>query len=415
LSTLYIRVPSKAAADSVPHWMALPCPFALAARGDVIEREGSAALSDLSDAIGKAQRVVLLLAASDVTLLRLQVPPLSPARLKAALPSLVEDQLMSNPDECTIVAGPGGQDLRTVAVVNRGWLDILFNAMTSYGATRVHALPSQLCLPWQSGVASAAVTHEETDVELALRLSEHEGMGLPMASDGEGTAAEVVQMLSVLVAEAPITMYVSQAEVPVYREAVAAVPLLDQRITVYADNWTRWLAGAATAVPDLLADRNAAGAVNFDWRPWRWPLILAAVVLLANIVGLNIEWWRMKSEAAALNRTMTQTFKSAFPNEPLVVDAVSQMKQKIATARHDAGQLSPDDFLAMASAFGEAWQSTGASSTAIAALEYHNYSLLVKLKPGTSVAVDQLKASMAAHNLALSQPSANSLEIRSGK
>ena len=53
-------------------------------------RQGFAALQELSGTIGTAQRVVLLLAASDVTLLRVKIPPLSAARLKAAWVSAIK-------------------------------------------------------------------------------------------------------------------------------------------------------------------------------------------------------------------------------------------------------------------------------------------------------------------------------------
>ena len=86
-------------------------------------RQGTAPLSELSDTVAKAQRVVLLLAASDVTVLRLQVPPLSSARLKAALPNLVEDRLLTDPSDCVVVAGGLSGGLRTIAVVQRAWLD----------------------------------------------------------------------------------------------------------------------------------------------------------------------------------------------------------------------------------------------------------------------------------------------------
>jgi general secretion pathway protein L len=75
LSTFYIRLPSKSSADSAPDWLALACPFALVAYGNAIERQGTAPLSDISDTVANAQRVVLLLAAGDVALLRVKVPP----------------------------------------------------------------------------------------------------------------------------------------------------------------------------------------------------------------------------------------------------------------------------------------------------------------------------------------------------
>ncbi|MDB5773141.1 MAG: ral secretion pathway protein GspL, partial [Burkholderia sp.] len=131
MSTLYIRLPSKATADSVESGTPLYCQFALSTDRGAIEREGVAALSDLTDLVRRAHRIVLLLAASDVTLLRVKVPPMSPARLRAALPNMVEDQLMSDPAENVVVAGETHDDLRTVAVVHRGWLELLVRTMTT--------------------------------------------------------------------------------------------------------------------------------------------------------------------------------------------------------------------------------------------------------------------------------------------
>ncbi len=91
MSTLYIRLPSKAAAEHLQPEAGFDCAFALASDNGALEREGNAALSQLAAAITAAQRVVLLLAASDVSLLQVQMPPMSASRLKAALPNMVEE------------------------------------------------------------------------------------------------------------------------------------------------------------------------------------------------------------------------------------------------------------------------------------------------------------------------------------
>ena len=83
MSTLYIRLPSRAAAGQPGQWDALRCPFALVANSGAIEREAIAPLSEMSGIVRGAQRTVLLLAASDVSLLRVEVPPVSGARMRA--------------------------------------------------------------------------------------------------------------------------------------------------------------------------------------------------------------------------------------------------------------------------------------------------------------------------------------------
>lgn len=417
MSTLYIRLPSKAAADNTPHWITLPCAFALTAQGDAIEREGTASLSDLAETIAKAQRVVLLLAASDVTLLRIQVPPLSAARLKAALPNMVEDQLMSDPEECVIVAGASTDGLRTVAVVHRGWFEILAKTMQAYGAQRVTAVPAQLCLPYEAGVASAAVTVHDTEIDLAIRLAEQQGIGLPIVTEaGESEVAVIIQTACMIVPEAPVNLYVPQASVREFQEVAGSA--LDQRVTVHADNWPRWIAGAQQAVPDMMSALGGASSQGVNWRAWRWPLVLAGLALLVNIVGLNISWWRMKREADALRAGMMQTYRSVYPQDTMIVDPLAQMRQKVAAARNASGQAAPDDFIALAANLGEVWDSiagSGYKMPGIASLEYRDRSLLLRPKADGTLPAEQLKAALAARNLSLTQPSIGVWQIRSGK
>jgi general secretion pathway protein L len=440
LSTLYIRLPSRVAADSAPQWLELVCPFALVAHGGAIEREGVAPLSNLVGTVAEMQRVVLLLAGSDVTLLRVQVPPLSAARLKAALPNLVEERLLCDPAGCVIVAGGLSDGLRTIAVVQRAWLDLLTSTFIASGARHIAALPAQSCLhylsdksgqPGQPGMVIAAISQRDNDIDLTLRFSEQDGIGLAINVEPDGTAAhEVIHTLFAVVPAAPVTLYVPQAAVRAYQEAVADTPALKERISVSADNWTHWIAGARGAALDLMAGQGANTGFSLDWRSWRWPLALGAAVLLINVSALNIGWWRMKSEAASLRSSMIQTYKSAYPNESVIIDPIAQMQQKIAAAKRDSGLPAPDDFTAITAAFGEAWASvtaTLATPPSIAALEYRERSLLVRLKPvpsrveglGGEAPAQQMKAVLAGRGLSLelapAQPGAVVWQIRSVK
>lgn len=403
MSTLYIRLPSWAAADSAAHWV---CPFALVAHNGVIEREGTASLPELSGAAAKPQRVVLLLAACDVTLLRVQLPPLSPARLKAALPNLVEDQLLADPSGCVVVAGGLSGGLRTVAVAQRDWLDRLAKVFIASGARRISALPSQLCLPCQAGSVTAALNEQDSVIDMTLRLSEQEGIGLAIAREQHEAAAQAaLQALRALAPEAPITLYVPQPALRSYQDEVKDI----NRISLAADRWPLWIEGAKATTLDLMAGLGAGAGSVPDWRPWRWPLALAAAVLLVNIAALNIDWYRMKGEANWLRTAMIQTYKSAYPKESVVIDPIAQMQQKIAAAKRGSGMAAVDDFMALTAAFGEAWPGTTGKPPAIAALEYRERSLFVRLKPvlsrvegpGSEAPAQQMKTALAKRDLLL--------------
>jgi general secretion pathway protein L len=426
LSTLYIRLPSKAAADSAPHWLALACPFAVVAQGNMsssmtIERQGYATLTDLSTTIAKVQRVVLLLAGSDVALRQMQVPPLSPAKLKAALPNLVEDQLINDPADSVVVMDSSSQPsggVRTIAVVQRTWLSIVSKAILAFGARQITAVPAQLCLSLaaeQLGSVSAAINEWESKeqqaaTDLTLRLSKQDGIGLaimaaPTQSEHheESSASAVVQTLSTIVPVAPIQLYVPQSALHAYQEAVQNNPAFNNRITVFADNWSHWLTGAHATTLDLLAGLGSTTGTQMNWQPWRWPLLLAAAVLLVNAIALNIDWWRMKSEANSLRTAMLQIYKTTYPKESVIIDPIAQMQQKIAAAKHTAGLPNSDDFTALIAAFGEAWSSVGGMGNAagIAAIEYREHRLYVRLKAGTDAQTQQIKAAFATRELQL--------------
>ena len=426
MSTLYIRLPSRAATDSATDQLALTCPFALVSQGKTIAQQGVAPLSELSNTIAAAQRIVLLLAASDVTLLRVKLPPLSPGRLKAALPNVVENRLIGDPADCVIVAGGSSDGLRTVAVMEHAWLDRLTRTLAAYGARHITALPAQLCLPYQSDQAGnvlAAINEHNTGIDLTLRLAEQEGIGLAVSIDQNETAAhEVISALCAVVSEAQVTLYVPQASVLDYKNEVGIT--LNKRISVFADSWSNWISGAEGATLDLTAGLGAESRPSLDMRAWRWPLVLSATLLLINIAALNLDWWHMKREADSLRATMIQLYKSAYPKETVIIDPIAQIRQKIATAKHNSGMAAPDDFTAIMAAFGEAWTSnllvTGnADVPAIAAFEYRERSLIVRLKPGSNAPTQQMQTALNRRNLSLELSPAQSAgvvwEIRSAK
>lgn len=379
------------------------CRFALVGDGGAIEQQGEGALRNLGDLVAASRRVVLLLAGVDVTLLSVTAPPLSGARLKAALPALVEEHILGDPSECVLVAGPAqGDGTRPVAVVQRDWFEPLVRTLLAQGARAVVGLPAQLCLPLQPGSVSAAIGGGE----LLLRQSLFQGLGLAL----DGSPAAALQTARALAGEAPLVLYVARDQLGEYQALAAEA---GPGITLEAEDWSHWTAGAASTGFDLVPGLGAAGARQHDWRRWRWPLRLAVLAIVVNVAGLNIEWLRMRSEANAIRQSMAQTFRAVYPNQP-AIDPIAQMRQNIARAKTSAGQLAPGEFNWLAGAFGEAVRSLG-RQPGIASMEYREHALSIKLKPGTvdQALTNELKAALSARNLSLDEPAPATWRIRS--
>jgi general secretion pathway protein L len=397
LTTLYIRHPARAEGEGAL------CRFAVVSDGGAIAQQGEGALRNLGDVVAASRRVVLLLAGADVTLLAVQAPPLTGARLRAALPALVEEHVLGDPLDCVLVAGPALPDgRRPVGVVQRDWLEPIVKALLGMGAKAVAAVPSQLCLPLQPGSVSAGIGHNE----LLLRQGQYDGLGL--ALDGNPTL--VLQTARTLAGDAPLNLYVPHEQLGEYQALLAEA---GPGITLESDAWEHWIAGSKSSTLDLVPGLGTAGVAQRDWSRWRWPIRLALAAIVVNIIGVNIEWLRLKREADAVRQAMDQSFRSAFPNQP-VIDPVAQMRQNIARAKAASGQVAPDEFGWIAGAVGEAVRGLG-RPPGIASMEFRERALTVRVKPETvdPASISQLRAALGARRLTLEESAPATWVIRS--
>ncbi|MES2741106.1 MAG: type II secretion system protein GspL [Pseudomonadota bacterium] len=406
MSTLYIRHPAKVSVDASGQGAAPVCHYALASDNGKVEQQGSAALGSLGDLVAGARRVVLLLSAADVTLLRVKVPPMSAARLRAALPNMIEEQILGDPADCVVAAGPEGEDgLRAVAVMQKTWLAVLVKALLAQGARSVSAVPGQLCLPLEEDQAVAAIQADQVGLELTLRLARHDGMGMTMAAQ----PLAALLALRAFAGERPLTVYLAPEYSANYQELGLNVP----GVTIENDRWEHWVDGAAGAGIDLAAALGGATGQGRSWQAWRWPLRLVFLLALVNLVGLNMQYMGLKRDAERYRHAILATFKNAYPNETVILDPAAQMRKNIAAAQLDSGKVAPDEFTAVSAAFGEALNAVQGKG-AIVSLAYRDRTLTVKIKPDRidGNALTQIKSALAARHLSLTESGSDSWQIR---
>ncbi|VWB45194.1 type II secretion system protein GspL [Burkholderia ubonensis] len=145
-----------------------------------------------------------------------------------------------------------------------------------------------------------------------------------------------------------------------------------------------------------LAERFDLCQFEFESQPWRFdratlkrlrvPVALVAATLGVAVIGMNAHWWKLSRERDALSAQITETLLSAFPKTTTVLDPAAQMQRQLDQLRLAAGELSPNDFLALASGLS---RSMGAlPMNGIASLDYHDRRLDVGFKQGVTVDPD---------------------------
>ena len=429
MSTLIVSLPPREPAVPLQEWQWPELPFTLVDKAGQVQRAGHAALALLP----RANETRLIVAARDVLLLATTVPPLKGPKLRQALPNIVEDQLIQDPLGCHIaldpVALPDGR--RVLAVVDRAWFRTICDAFAAAGHRRLSAVPATRCLPAPREPAQApldapvdgeavkadaitiatapaarptavaAVLGLATTVEPALV----EAGALPVAAGaprlelaiargalGEGFAAPASRAAGTLAALA------GGGDVELYE---LGEPGAEPRLASVGRTDGPLLPGAAPLSFDTFARRALTERFDlcqfeFESQPWRFdratmkrlrvPIALVAATLAVAVIGMNLHWWKLSRERDALSAQITETLLSAFPKTTTVLDPPAQMQRQLDQLRLAAGELSPNDFLALASGL---TRSMGALPlNGIASLDYHDRRLDVGFKPEVKVDPD---------------------------
>ncbi len=415
MSTLIVLLPPREPTLSLQEWLWPELPFALIDKNGHTQRTGRAAFALLPRALS----TVLVVAARDLLLIATSVPPLKGPRLRQALPNIVEDQLIQDPQTCHIAIDPVALDdgRRVLAVIDRAWFHFIHEAFKSTGHRHLRAVPATRCLPLPSAEENPAGVEEitrqtpeprETIVAAALGLTEStvaaafaEGVALitPMPAVqrvelalargrlGEGFAAPVTTTpatLAALAGDSAMTLY--ELTTPSNEPELAlegqhdATRLLPSAVPLSFDTFARH---ARTERFDLCQ-------FEFEAQPWRFnratfkrlriPLWLGVAALAVALIGANLHWWKLTRQRDALTEQITATLLSAFPKTTTVLDAPTQMSRQLDQLRIAAGELSPSDFLSLASALSRSLAPL--PENGIASLDYQERQLSVGFKHG---------------------------------
>jgi general secretion pathway protein L len=210
-----------------------------------------------------------------------------------------------------------------------------------------------------------------------------------------------------LAVQQPIALSVPTARLDAYRHAAQSLAHDGIDIRVGEESWQQLVHGADQITLDLMTGLDRTGTQAVNWQRWRWPLTLAACLLLVNVLALNWDWWRLKSEADDTRAAMLRTYKNAFPADSVVVDPLAQVRQKIAIAQRGSGQAAPDDFIALAATLGEAWTAMPALAAkdekVIATLGYRDATLTVRFKAGKHPSLAALRDALATRHASVTE------------
>ncbi|WP_230427840.1 type II secretion system protein GspL [Undibacterium luofuense] len=411
---LYISLPPRSVALKDPDWTgSIQMGFALMSGNGQLMQQGHQTLEQIRLLAHGANEIRVLFAASDISVFEIAVPPMNAVRFKAALPNLMEEYLSQDPAELVLAAGPVKDGKAVVSVADRNWVQQVVSLLRAWGVHKLSAYASHLASRSESDAAIVWVEQGQDVTELAI----NGGPGRISANLLDHADTSVVLQLAQIMlppdSSLPVKLFVPGNELERWKEIAAVSPELSAW-EVQACSWSQRVAGIHTSVPDLFRDIDFAAQPAFDWKRWKWPLILGGAALVVNVFALNLEWLSLKREEKALKTAIVETFRSSFPNEP-VQFPLEQMQRKLSAAQQQAGQFSGSDFASVAFRFAQSWDKVMAGQTmAIETMEYKEHALIIKVKSGVTVPVDALATALAEQSLTVEKKSEGVWQVSAG-
>ncbi|GIL04012.1 hypothetical protein FBR04_17845 [Betaproteobacteria bacterium PRO7] len=333
----------------------------------------------------KASAVDLVFDTSDVFVAAVDAPRMPEAKLRLALPNLLEERLLSDPADCHFAFTPQARSGTVttiasapklpVAVIDRGLLTNALDALSEAGYRPRAAYSEIYVVP-----APAAGV-------LSVRLDRARGIARSGKHDGFAFEFDGASV------PAPLLLAVRQLgikRVQAYgRDAGKLVQFAEQLgVAVDASQRELDLAATDTAV-NLLQGAFAPGGLlgslslpKLTTAKLKVPLIWSGVAAATFVVGMNAYWLKLEAEAKAIRMQMETAFRSAFPEATAVVDPVLQTQRQLGALRARAGIPSADDFSVLNAQAAQLLSLAPIGS--VAGIEYREGALRVKFKPGTA-------------------------------
>ncbi len=349
----------------------------------------------------RCQRVEIVFDGSDVFQTAVTAPKLSEAKLRLALPNLLEDRLLADPTQCHIAFLAAGRAEKPaadpaslpVAAIDRGLLTRLLDVMTLAGARPRAAYSAIYVLPAPGADVLPVFAARG---RLVARTAQHDGVACDIGDEAEPPAALRLALHSRRWQR--IRAYGPQApRLAAMAEALGVtVELADRPLDEAAADGSINLLQGSFARGGVFGDVSRA---RLSMRSWKAPLAWVAVAIAVFVAGMNGYWLKLQSEADELRSRMTTAFRGAFADAEMV-DPIVQAQRELARLRTRAGQASAGDFTALNAQLAQLLAATPVGI--VAGIEYRDAALQLKFKaPPDAQLQNQLRAQAVQQGLQL--------------
>jgi general secretion pathway protein L len=273
----------------------------------------SGAWRELAEA-AKHKAVILLLPASAVLLLELELPVKNNAQLKKALPFALEDLLADDVDNYHLVWVRQPQDKVAVAAIAHQKLTACIGFFQEAGLELEGIYPESLCLPYQPGSCSLLIDQDQA----ILRSGQWQGGGIEA-----GFLPQFLGKLNEDGLDSP-SLHVWARQVPADLPFETIEEPFATALQTFANGFKDSVGLNLLGGP--YAPKPQGGG---RWQQWLPALGITAIALAVQFGALLNQTWQQQAQLAVLESQTLDLFKQTFPDVKRIVNVKAQADQQL--------------------------------------------------------------------------------------
>ena len=326
----------------------------------------------------KEARVIVLVPATDVLLIRAIIPGRNRKRSIQAAPFVLEEHLADSIEKFHFSFGPRNPDgSMDVAVVDKKCMVRWLSSLDHAGLEADSLIPETLALPYEAEGLTILVNHHQALIRSGLRA------GFAVDSHNLHTA---VQAHLATLSDSPLQhirlFQDGDSELNLEFE-VPALPVIKTTVmAAFGQGFDK-----KTSL-DLLQGEYSR---QTDWQHvmecWKIPIILVLAFIAVNGILFGIDYSYYKKESEALQRRIENVYLSTFPETKQLVNLRAQMEQQLRLL--DNGQGAQHGFLESLARISPTIQKT--ADLTVQRLSYRDNNLEIELNLAGMDAVNDLK------------------------
>jgi hypothetical protein len=283
-----------------------------------------------------------VLAADQVRLIALALPPMPRERLQRAVRFALEDQIAGSIDDSSVAVGDRQVGKYVAAIASSSTI----RAIAGHARRFARVIPEPALAPHAGGWTWCASGTGNGFVRFADGGAFAVGDVAP-ANDAIPTELAAALAQAARTRSAPAAVHVAfgadAATLASWTQA-AGVPF----VAAPAWQWDQATPASFAAAPDFVPDkgRAAPASVSLVSRAYRPALLLVALAVAIHLGALAVQWSWLTFDGWRVSRALVDEAKAAqLPNATTPASAFAAIGQRNAALRHRARQTAPADAL----------------------------------------------------------------------